>query len=167
MSLPSFSQLILTAIAHDHTSADAKDVLEPLGARPQRAATVSGQKNVTKRPYLRAIGMLVAALCVLVLVVALLPQLTQTTIFNNSPTTQMNAAAPNFWVVDEKQTVVRNGSDIFAIKTIEGTAQGFRLYYAFRSAQAAEVPHIEVISLLPSHPGSTIHVATTSNHSEN
>jgi ribosomal protein L34E len=162
---PSCSQSILTAIANDHNSADSQETLEPSVARQQWTVTLSGQKNVTKRPYLRLIGVLVAALCIFVLVFALLPQLTQLTTFSLIGSTQPHsrpiAQEPaTFWQLDEKQTVMRNGSDIFSVKSIEGTAQGFRIFYAFSSPQAEEVPQIEVISLLPSQPGSTTHLAT-------
>jgi hypothetical protein len=65
--------------------------------------------------------------------------------------------APSFWTLNQKQTMVSDGTDVFALKEVVFTAQaGVRFFYTSHSVHQNEIPQIKIMSVLPSQPQKTI-----------
>jgi len=102
----------------------------------------------------RYIGIIAAALCIVVLVGSVLITLNfqQRIARQTSPAQDKRAASeppPIVWELEKDQTIARNGAGTFAVEYIDVTKKEFRFFYAF-SSQYQGSPRIEVISSPPS-----------------
>ncbi len=98
-------------------------------------------------------GMFAAALCLIVLIVAFAPTLLEFIVKSANANHGCSACgAPNFWQVQQEQTIAKSGTDVFAIKYVEGMSQGFRLFYVFSSSAQEQSPQVSAASVLSSQP---------------
>jgi hypothetical protein len=112
-----------------------------------------GNSNAKEYASYVRYGMLAVALCLVVLAVAFAPTVLEFIIKSAHANQRCGACgAPNFWEVQQGQTTVKRGNDIFAIKNVDVSAQGFRLFYVFSSSTQEQSPQIIATSVLSSQP---------------
>ena len=127
--------------------------------------TSKGRPHKEKR-WPRYIAIIAAALCVIVLVGAIVITLnSQQRTAGQSPSThhggEPSLAPPTSpWEVEQDQTIARNAAGTFVVVYIDVTKKEFRFFYAF-SSQYQGNPRIEVISSLPSGSKAVIQLVTT------
>ena len=152
---------VLASIANDKRD-DEKWENHKIPAQAVRNLPVQRQKKIPelKHPWRPAI--LAVAICCTIIFVGgwfqsgSLPFISQITDHGG----ERSYLPPKFWMLNQKQTMIHSGNDVFALKNvIISDRTGIHFFFASRSTNQNDVPQIRVISVLPSQPKETIQVA--------
>ena len=153
------SELADTVLDHiAHTNQEQKST-------ESSSSLIQSQPFQARKPHSKyrlqwLLGVAAAVLCV-----AIVGGVWNTIMLKSSATNNAKPSTQPFvgqWDSPADIPAVQHGQDVFALKYISYVNdQEFSLIYAFHSSQYNKVPQIHVVSVLPSHTGSTITIGSS------